>query len=522
MTLLHPLHDHEPDNDVSVITSHDTTNGTNSTTGKSDVDVTSNSDVVTTTPTTSSSSSSSSTNHGLPFHYHHLTNIERIFCLSDLHTDHIDNLHWLQQQTYAANFQSTDLIIIAGDISHQISTFQETMSIFLHQYQCQVLFVPGNHEAWLSSTSSSSSSSSSSQDSNITTSFEKLQQIYDLCRTMGVYVDPVYVSGRHTTDSDDNDKDRDNTLPVGHPVWILPLQSWYDGTLTFDEKLCEGFDKWPWMDFIKCQWDPQRFVPSTLPQNARIPQGLVEHFLQCNHKNIIVPFQQLIQEQPHLLAPCITVSHFAPNQQCLPDWKNISDPQFNIEEWLDHGAGTMSAKFAKVAGTQQLDDQIRTLLSVLPTQRDHDNTTTAENASHHLPPSPQNQLQNQHQPQHQLIHIFGHSHRPKDFVYNQIRYIHNPLGKPRERQLHMISPNVTFQYIWNSRTAGEISGPTIIRYWEQYGGGKEMLWQRMSSTTSSKSSSSQIPSNNTGNASTTMVEIQGGRYRSSPPSSLSQ
>lgn len=93
--------------------------------------------------------------------------------------------------------------------------------------------------------------------------------------------------------------------------------------MSFDETLCEEFEKWPWMDFIKCQWGSERFVPTTSPLNARIPQGLVEYFLQCNQENIIAPFQQLLQEQPHLWAPFITVSHFAPNPQCLPDWKNV-------------------------------------------------------------------------------------------------------------------------------------------------------------------------------------------------------
>ena len=88
---------------------------------------------------------------------------------------------------------STDLVIVAGDISHQISTFQETISILRNYYQCQVLFVPGNHEAWLSS-SSSSSSSSSDTAIPVVTSFDKLQQIYDVCRTMGVMVDPVYIT----------------------------------------------------------------------------------------------------------------------------------------------------------------------------------------------------------------------------------------------------------------------------------------------------------------------------------------
>jgi predicted phosphodiesterase len=387
------------------------------------------------------------------FRYHHLTDIEQVYCLSDLHTDHTDNIQWLRDQA-SSRLQSTDLVIVAGDISHDEATFVESMSILLDQ--CQVLFVPGNHEAWLSSSSSSSTAAAAAanraQNENQsaifetthahttttttgTTSLDKLQRCYDVCRTMGVLVDPVYIGGRGN-----------------HPVWILPLQSWYDGTLTFDEELCHGFESWPWVDFTRCRWNGTVFPPMISP-NARIPQGLVEYFLQQNRIHILQPWNALLRRSPELQAPSITVSHFAPNQQCLPDWKDLQASTFQTDAWLDHGAATMSAKFAKVAGTKLLDEQLRS-----------SSCMASPNRTIHFPPK---------------IHIFGHSHRPKDFVYRSIRYIHNPLGKPRERQLHMISPQVQFQFIWNVVQNGEVVGPTIIRYWEDFGGGKEMLWRRM-------------------------------------------
>jgi predicted phosphodiesterase len=330
--------------------------------------------------------------------YHCLPNVKRIFCISDLHTDHAENQQWLRDRMAQDTWSEQDLLVVAGDISHDMATLERSL-LSMKKANCHVLFVCGNHEAWIHK-----------KDETLT-SLQKLTLVRDVCRNHGVLVDPCLVQG-------------------DHPLWILPFQSWYDGSLSFNETFCQGFEHWPWVDFVKCKW-PFPALPTGT--NARIPTGLVEYFLQQNEASF-----SLLKEHD----ACMTVSHFLPNQQSLPDWKDVDSNEFLVDEWLDHGAAEMSAKFAKVAGSNRIDMQLRSLKAK------------------------------------RQIHVFGHSHRPKDFEYKNIRYIHNPLGKPRERQLHLVNPNVDFQLVWDTRH-GEVIGKRIVRYWEEYGGGVETLHKRL-------------------------------------------
>lgn len=377
-----------------------------------------------------------------------LDNIDRVFCLSDLHTDRIENTMWLEEHLPRSDLSQRDLLVVAGDISHEMGQLGQSLQL-LRQY-CQVFFVPGNHEAWIGR----------NHHHRYPSSLEKLNAVREACRKREVHVDALYLAG-------------------DHPVWIVPVQSWYDGTLSFDEDLSSGFASWPWVDFVRCKWPTRRFPPMH-GVNARIPSGLVEYF----HGEINEPLLSLVRERqratvteqtsPHRdntmatpppppppppqngnrLAGLITVSHFLPNQQCLPDWKDVNESIF-CKTWINHGGGEVSAKFAKVAGSVLLDAQLRSFHI--------DNRT---NKALFARP----------------MHVFGHSHRPKDFEWEGVRYVHNPLGKARERDMHMISPNVTFQLLWNVRGSyqgGEVGGPPITRYWEQYGGGLDALRGRL-------------------------------------------
>ena len=345
-----------------------------------------------------------------------LDQAKRIFCISDLHTDSDENMAWLEDKCVANKDKNgpgkDDILVVAGDISHKMITFQRTFKLLL-SLGCHVFFVPGNHEAWLSAKSKKHR-----------TSLDKMELVEQTCHHLGVHTECALIGSANP-----------------YPIWLAPLQSWYDGSLSIEEceDLCTGFSKWPWTDFLRCRWPADRFPP--LPKtdkNARIPLGLNEYFLECNEEML-----EDVRDDPS--TDVLTVSHFLPNSQCLPDWKDLESPVFLRDEWLDHGAAETSAKFAKVAGSSALDDQVRSLMG---------------------PSRPK------------LLHVFGHSHRPKDFEFHNVRYVHNPLGKPRERNFRMVSPNVDFQLLWDTRT-GEVEGQQLLRYWEEKGGGAAALQERL-------------------------------------------
>ena len=70
----------------------------------------------------------------------------RILAISDLHTDFREN-KWLLEQLPGGAYQG-DVLIAAGDISHNVETLQSTLALLRSKFK-QVFYVPGNHELWV-------------------------------------------------------------------------------------------------------------------------------------------------------------------------------------------------------------------------------------------------------------------------------------------------------------------------------------------------------------------------------------
>lgn len=142
-----------------------------------------------------------------------------VYALSDLHTDHPENMQMLADLRSRPN----DVVILAGDISDNLDTVRKTLKIFTQKFGT-VFFCPGNHDLWLRS------------KSGFGDSLEKLHALFALCEELGVHTQPK---------------------AVGKDLLIVPLLAWYES----------GFDREPEIeddslepveksmtDFMLCKW----------------------------------------------------------------------------------------------------------------------------------------------------------------------------------------------------------------------------------------------------------------------------
>ncbi|NOX37784.1 MAG: hypothetical protein GXO78_09645 [Calditrichaeota bacterium] len=288
----------------------------------------------------------------------------RVWAISDLHVDHPPNWEWVRRLSQSDYRE--DVLIVAGDIGDDLNKIQAVLEALLQRF-AQVTYVPGNHEMWV-------------RREAFSDSLEKFHRILRLCDGLGVWTTPFLVGENHP-----------------HPVWIVPLFSWYikpeegEGSL-FLPKPGEDPSLRMWADhyYVKWPFDGEDMTAA-------------QYFLQLNQSAIR-------REYSH---PIISFSHFLPRQELI--FPENFDPR--EAEKRDRYP---SFNFSRVAGCWQLDEQIRLLGSQL--------------------------------------HVYGHQHRNRDRVIQGVRYISFCLGYPGERQNHHIHPEILEPLcIWDTRH-GPITG----------------------------------------------------------------
>jgi predicted phosphodiesterase len=179
----------------------------------------------------------------------------KVFAVSDLHVDYDENARWLSDLSVADYRQ--DVLILAGDVSDELPRVAAAFLALAKRFY-KVVFVPGNHDLWLTS------------DSASCTSFDKFARICALAAEHGVST---------------------VALSVG-PLSIVPLFGWYDfsfGALTADVQK-------RWMDFRLCRW------PDTTDSG-----DVTDYFLGLN--------EPALCSRSHLV---ITFSHFLPRIDVMP------------------------------------------------------------------------------------------------------------------------------------------------------------------------------------------------------------
>lgn len=180
----------------------------------------------------------------------------RIYALSDLHIDYVENRRWLSQLS-AVDYQD-DWLLLAGDISDRMTLLAQCFTQVAEKFQ-RVLYVPGNHDLWVHRESHADS-------------IEKYRAVCALARDLGLHLESI--------ESDQ--------------VSVIAILGWYDYSFGQpSEQLLSN-----WVDYRACQW------PSHFDE-----QKICQFFSQLNTAPV-----------PQLSKTVITCSHFVPRIDLMPSF----------------------------------------------------------------------------------------------------------------------------------------------------------------------------------------------------------
>ncbi|KAK9278509.1 hypothetical protein L1049_028076 [Liquidambar formosana] len=203
----------------------------------------------------------------------------RVFVLSDLHTDYMENMIWVKCLSTVR--YKKDVLLVAGDVAETYENFVLTMSLLKDRFE-HVFYVPGNHDLWCRR-----------EGEDNLDSLEKLNKLLDACRRLGVLTNPMIMDG----------------------LGIIPLFSWYHES--FDkEKDITGFRipslEMACKDFHACKW-PEKF--------SNRDSSLALYFDAMNEKN-----QDVVKAIQRTGSQIITFSHFLPRQELCPEKRMLFYP----------------------------------------------------------------------------------------------------------------------------------------------------------------------------------------------------
>lgn len=178
----------------------------------------------------------------------------RVFAVSDVHVDYIENREWLTQLSSVDYRQ--DILILAGDVTDDLLILEQCFSELSEKF-LKVLFVPGNHELWVSR-------------DNVEDSIEKFRLICGIALAHDIVIEPFHIGS----------------------LSIVPLLSWYD--FSFGEPSTQLLKTWT--DFKACRW----------PDEMQVGQ-ITAYFTEQNKANLQINNRTVI-----------SFSHFLPRIDLMP------------------------------------------------------------------------------------------------------------------------------------------------------------------------------------------------------------
>ncbi|GAB2569374.1 metallophosphoesterase [Dyella jejuensis] len=181
----------------------------------------------------------------------------RLFAISDLHLDYGPNLEWLER--LPLHEYNDDVLILAGDLSDRLALLEAGFKAVAQRFSV-VLYVPGNHDLWVTR-------------EGMRDSFEKWQAVCDAATGYGIRMD-VY---RH------------------HDLAIVPLLGWYD----YSFGIASDWLKGAWADYRACRWP------------AGYDEVSITRFFTERNPDASTPALQGAQQ-------IITFSHFLPRIDLMP------------------------------------------------------------------------------------------------------------------------------------------------------------------------------------------------------------
>jgi hypothetical protein len=137
-------------------------------------------------------------------------------------------------------------------------------------------------------------------------------------------------------------------------------------------------------------------------------------------------------------------------------------------DWLSHAAGSTAVKFSKVAGSRLIDQQLRRLAAgaLWPAE---DAARPAEGMQAGAAQAAPRPMGCRH------THAFGHSHRPKDFTLDGVRYVSHPIGYSKERANVLTPAQPHLKLVWDVHGPAPPPARPLVRYWEEHGGREPRL-----------------------------------------------